>query len=130
MQKQTIELKESITNSVIEKMEEKLKPVIEENKNLKEREESTSGLIQEATEIFNKDININIEDYEINTIYRIEDYTKEVLEKRKLLQTRLKEERMKGNFAYLKYDKLVVENNITKEKEKEKYPHRRKQHPS
>ncbi|GBP85483.1 Putative uncharacterized transposon-derived protein F52C9.6 [Eumeta japonica] len=35
MQKQTIELKESITNSVIEKMEEKLKPVIEENKNLK-----------------------------------------------------------------------------------------------
>ncbi|GBP03547.1 Retrovirus-related Pol polyprotein from type-2 retrotransposable element R2DM; Endonuclease [Eumeta japonica] len=147
MQKQTIELKESITNSVIEKMEEKLKPVIEENKNLKvkitkleneieylkrdkkqnniivfgleEREESTSGLIQEATEIFNKDININIEDYEINTIYRIEDYTKEVLEKRKLLQTRLKEEIMKGNFAYLKYDKLVVkENNITKEKRK------------
>ncbi|GBP07884.1 hypothetical protein EVAR_78051_1 [Eumeta japonica] len=88
---------------------------------LEEREESTSGLIQEATEIFNKDININIEDYEINTIYRIEDYTKEVLEKRKLLQTRLKEERMKGNFAYLKYDKLVVkDNNITKEKGKRK----------
>ncbi|GBP12045.1 Putative uncharacterized transposon-derived protein F52C9.6 [Eumeta japonica] len=63
-------------------------------------------------------------------IYITEDYTKEVLEKRKLLQTRLKEERMKGNFAYLKYDKLVVkENNITKEK-KEKYPHRRKQHPN
>ncbi|CAK1546536.1 unnamed protein product [Leptosia nina] len=55
----------------------------------------------------------------LKDIYITEDYTKEVLEKRKLLQTRLKEERMKGNFAYLKYDKLVVkENNTTKEKRK------------
>ncbi|XP_026488654.1 uncharacterized protein LOC113404903 [Vanessa tameamea] len=185
MQKQTVELKESITNSIMEKMEEKIKPIIEENKDLKikinkleneieylkrdkkqnniiifglkEEEEHTSGLIQKVKKIFNKDININVEAFEINNIYRIgkrspgvkprpvllsfvnawkkneimkvrknlkdiyvtEDYTKEVLEKRKLLQTRLNEERNKGNFAYLKYDKLVVkENNTTKEKRK------------
>lgn len=185
MQKQTVELKESITNSIMEKMDEKIKPIIAENKDLKikltnlekeieylkrdkkqnniiifglkEEEESTSGLIQEAKKIFNNDLNINIGDFEINNIYRIgkkspdgkprpvlfsfvnswkknelmkvrknlkdiyitEDYSKEVLEKRKMLQTKLKEERMKGNFAYLKYDKLVVkENNATNDKRK------------
>lgn len=185
MQKQTVELKESITNSIMEKMEEKLKSIIEENKDLKikinkleneieylkrdkkqnnivifglkEGEESTSGLIQEAKKIFLRDIKINIEAFEINNIFRIgkrnpgvkprpvllsfvnawkknevmkvrkdlkdiyitEDYTKEVLEKRKLLQNRLNEERTKGNIAYLKYDKLVVkEINTNKEKRK------------
>lgn len=185
MQKQTVELKESITNSIMEKMEEKIKPIVEENKNLKiklvnlekemeylkrdkkrnniiifglkEEEESTSGLLLEANNIFNKDLNINIEVFEINNIHRIgkkspdgkprpvllsfvnswmknevmknrknlkeiyitEDYSKEVLEKRKMLQTKLKEERMKGNLAYLKYDKLIVkENNTTNDKRK------------
>lgn len=186
MQKQTVELKESITKSIMEKMDEKIKPILAENKDLKikiinlekemeyfkkdkkqnniiifglkEEEQSTSGLIQEVKEIFNKYLNINIRDFEINNIYRIgkkspdgkprpvllsfvnswkknevmkvrknlkdniyitEDYSKEVLEKRKMLQTKLKEERMKGNFAYIKYDKLVVkENNTTNEKRK------------
>lgn len=179
MQKQTTELKESITNSIMEKMDEKLKSIITENKVLKEKilslekevdylkrdkkqnnviifglgeeEESTSGLIQVVKEIFNKDLHINIGDFEINKIYRIgkkssdgkprpillsfvnfwkknevmkvrknlkdiyitEDYSKEVLEKRKMLQTKLKEERMKGNFAYIKYDKLVVKETDT-----------------
>ena len=36
-----------------------------------------------------------------------------------MLQTKLKEERMKGNFAYLKHDKLIVkENNTSNEKRK------------
>ncbi|VVC96790.1 unnamed protein product [Leptidea sinapis] len=34
MQKQTVELKESITNSIMEKMDEKLKPILAENKDL------------------------------------------------------------------------------------------------
>ncbi|XP_075970122.1 uncharacterized protein LOC142987659 [Anticarsia gemmatalis] len=185
MQKQTLELKESITNSVMEKMDEKIKPIIAENKDLKEKvislekeieymkrdkkknniiifglqeeEESTTGLIEVVKNIFNKDLNINIGDFEINQIFRIgkkspgrkprpvllslvnswkkteilrvrknlkdiyitEDYSKEVLEKRKMLQTKLKEERIKGNFAYLRYDKLVVkENNASNEKRK------------
>ena len=185
MQNQTAELKESITNSVMEKINEKIKPIIAENKNLKEKimslekemeylkrdkkqnniiifglreeEDSPSGLIQAAKNIFNKDLSINIQDSEINKIYRIgkkypdgkprpvllsfvnlwkkneimkvrkklkniyieEDYSKEVLEKRKMLQTKLKEERMKGNFAYLKHDKLIVkENNTSNEKRK------------
>lgn len=37
-----------------------------------------------------------------------EDYPKEILDKRKQLQPQLEEERMKGNIAYLKYDKLIV----------------------
>ncbi|CAF4752880.1 unnamed protein product [Pieris macdunnoughi] len=185
MQKQTMELKESITNSVMEKIDEKIKPILAENKDLKEKimnlekeleylkrdkkenniiifglkeeEESTSGLIQVVKKIFNKNLNIKIEDFEINKIYRIgkkspdgkprpvlfsfinswkknevmkvrknlkdiyitEDYSKEVLEKRKMLQIKLKKERMKGNFAYLRYDKLVgKETNSNKEKRK------------
>lgn len=35
MQKQTVELKESITNSIMEKIEGKIKPIIEENRGLK-----------------------------------------------------------------------------------------------
>ncbi|KAJ2937613.1 hypothetical protein O0L34_g12955 [Tuta absoluta] len=41
-------------------------------------------------------------------IYIKEDYSKEVLEKRKNLQLQLAEERKKGNRAYIRYDKLVV----------------------
>ncbi|CAH2101539.1 unnamed protein product [Euphydryas editha] len=35
MQKQTAELKESITNTIMMKMDEKLQPIMEENKDLK-----------------------------------------------------------------------------------------------
>lgn len=186
MQNQTVELKESITKSITDKMEEKLNPIVEENKVLKikveklekeleylkreqrnnniiafgleEKETSTSQLLQKLKEVFKNDLDINIESHEINKIYRIgnknrennkprpvlcsfinnwkkneiiknkknlkeiyvtEDYSKEVLEKRKALQAELVEERKKGNKAYLKYDKLVIkENNINQEKRK------------
>ncbi|CAH2101538.1 unnamed protein product [Euphydryas editha] len=52
-------------------------------------------------------------------MYITEDYSKKVLEKRKMLKTQLQEERKKGNFAYLKYDKLIVrENNKSNDKRK------------
>ncbi|KAJ2937204.1 hypothetical protein O0L34_g19117 [Tuta absoluta] len=41
-------------------------------------------------------------------IYIREDYSKEVLEKRKQLQPIVEEERKKGNRAFIVYDKLVV----------------------
>lgn len=41
-------------------------------------------------------------------IYVKEDYSKDVLEKRKQLQTQVEEERKKGNIAFLKYDKLII----------------------
>lgn len=186
MQKQTIELKESITNNIMEKLDEKLQPIISENRNLKikleklekemeitkrgnkqknivifgvkEDETSTKVLIQKVKEIFKNDLDIQFEDNEINKIHRIgkkssekarpilfsfvnewkknevmkmkkklkdvyitEDYTKEVLEKRKLLQAQLIEERSKGNIAYLKFDELIIKgknDNMNKEKRK------------
>lgn len=52
-------------------------------------------------------------------IYITEDFPKEVLEIRKELQPKLREERAKGNFAYIKYDQLIVkEGNLNKEKRK------------
>ncbi|XP_047537878.1 craniofacial development protein 2-like [Vanessa atalanta] len=55
----------------------------------------------------------------LKEIYITEDYSKEVLQKRKQLQAELVEERKKGNFAYLKYDKLIVkQNNNQQEKRK------------
>lgn len=186
MQSQNAELKDSITNSIMEKMDDKLIPIIEENKNLKtkieklekeidylkraeknnniivfgleENEKSSYELIQKLKETFNQDLNIKIEEYDINKIYRLgnrkrenskprpvlcsfinnwkkteiirskknlktiyiaEDYSKDVLQKRKELQAKLTEERQKGNIAYLKYDKLIVkENNYSQEKRK------------
>ncbi|VVC91630.1 unnamed protein product [Leptidea sinapis] len=44
----------------------------------------------------------------LNGIYVSEDYSKEVLGKRKALQPQLLEERKKGNIAYLKYDKITI----------------------
>lgn len=170
----------------MDRMEEKLNPIVEENKNLKakiaklekeieflkrerrnnniivfgleEKETSTSGLLQAVKENLVSDLNIKIEDYEINKIHRIghknkeinkprpilcsfisnwkkdeiiknkknlkkiyvtEDYSKEVLEKRKELQAELAEERRKGKKAYLRYDKLIVrEDNNNQDKRK------------
>ncbi|KAK9884653.1 hypothetical protein WA026_007497 [Henosepilachna vigintioctopunctata] len=49
----------------------------------------------------------------------MEDYSEEALKKRKELQTKLVEERNKGNIAYLRYDKLIIEeNNTSQEKRK------------
>ncbi|CAH1639102.1 unnamed protein product [Spodoptera littoralis] len=182
---QTAELTESISNTIMCRMEEKLQPIIEENKllkttveklqnevkqlkwekrsknivifGLKEGENSTSELLKKIKEVFQHDARLVIEDCDVNKVHRIgegksndkprpilfsfvshmkkaeilankkklkevyitEDYPKEVLEKRKALLPKLKEERNKGNLAYLKFDKLVVrENNQNKEKRK------------
>lgn len=185
MQKQTADLTESITNNLMERMDEKLNPIIEENKKLKqkisdleteieylkrgkksnniiifgleENEKSTIELYQTVKEIFKGDLNINIEQHEVNQIYRLgknkaqkeprpvlcsfvsawkkdeimknkksfkniyvaEDYTKEVLEKRKALLPQLQEERKKGNTAFLSYDKLVVKEANTDKRKRE-----------
>lgn len=47
-----------------------------------------------------------------------DDFPKEVLEKRKQLLPKLEEERKKGNTAYIKYDKLIIKENNSKEKRK------------
>lgn len=186
MQKQTMELQTSITNKIMEKLDEKLQPIIAENRILNEKvenlekevenlkrikkqnnliifgieedEESNLDLLQKVKKVFKTDLDINLEDYEVNNIYRIgkeiprdkprptlvsfanvwkknevmklkknlkeiyvsKDYTKEVLEKRKMLQPQLIEERKKGNIAYIKYDKIIIKgkNNVNKEKRK------------
>ncbi|CAH0716339.1 unnamed protein product, partial [Brenthis ino] len=186
MQSQTAELKDSITKSIMDKIDDKLIPLVEENKTLKikveklekeidfmkraekknniivfgleEKETSTFELLKEFKEHLKQDLNITIEDYEINKIHRLgtknreikksrpvlcsfvsnwkkneiiknkknlskinisEDYSKEVLEKRKTLQAKLAEEKKKGNIAYLKYDKLIViENKKNQDKRK------------
>lgn len=46
--------------------------------------------------------------FENTPFYIKEDYPKEVIAKRKELQTKLKEERDKGNKAILKYDKIII----------------------
>ncbi|XP_052744425.1 uncharacterized protein LOC112050118 [Bicyclus anynana] len=181
MQNQTVEL----TNKIMDKIDEKLKPVLEENKNLKlkienlekkveylerekksnniiihglrEEEKSTLDLFQSVKKCFFDELQITLEEFEINKIHRIgnningerprptlislvsgwkksdimknkkklkelyitEDFSKETLEKRKALQPKLIEERKKGNFAYIKYDKLVVkEKTVAKDRRK------------
>ncbi|XP_037295310.1 uncharacterized protein LOC119189515 [Manduca sexta] len=174
MQKQTVELTESLTKNLMDRMDEKLNPIIEENEQLKQKvcdlekevkylkrekkgnniiifgleegENSISELFKSVKIILKEDLNINMEQFEINNLYRLgknkvqnkprlvlcsfintwkkdeimknrknlkkiyisEDYSKEVLEKRKALLPLLKEEREKGNIAFLNYDKLVV----------------------
>lgn len=174
------------SNAIMAKMDEKLAPLVEENRNLKikvekieneleylkrgqrennivvfgldEIETSTLDLIQKFKEQLKQDLNINLENFEVNKIHRLghkkpeenkprpilcsfvnnwkkneiiknkknlkkifitEDYSREVLQKRKQLQAELVEERKKGNIAYLKYDRLIVkQNNNPQEKRK------------
>lgn len=179
MKNQNSELTETLTNSILKKIDEKLEPIIVENNNLQskvkkleneiqylkrerkenniiifgleENDNTTQELLQQLKIKFKTDFDLNLEDYEINKIFRIgnknkeggkprpllvsllnnwkkneilknkkkckdlyisEDYSKEVLEKRKSLQMELREERNKGNIAYLKYDKLIVKGKI------------------
>ncbi|XP_068620641.1 uncharacterized protein [Battus philenor] len=53
-------------------------------------------------------------------LYVNKDFPKEVLETRKQLQGQVKEERQKGNIAYINYDKLVVRKTTDKNREKRK----------
>ncbi|XP_045502867.1 uncharacterized protein LOC123699864 [Colias croceus] len=50
----------------------------------------------------------------IKNVYIVEDYPKDILDKRKLLQQQLIEEREKGRYAVIKYDKLIVRDNKNK----------------
>lgn len=99
MKNQNEELKESITRNIMDKMDEKLIPLVEENKNLKiklgklereieylkrsernnniivfgleEMEKSSNELIQNLKKIVYQDLNISIEEYEVNKIHRL-----------------------------------------------------------
>ncbi|KAK9884380.1 hypothetical protein WA026_005336 [Henosepilachna vigintioctopunctata] len=151
-------------------MDEKLIPIVEENKELKirvdtlekeieslkregrsnnivvfgieEKEKSTIELLLELKENIKQDLNIDIVNNEVNKLHSIgkkypesstprpvicsfvnnwrkNEIIKKALKKRKELQTKLVEERNKGNIAYLKCDKLIIkENNTSQEKRK------------
>lgn len=54
----------------------------------------------------------------LDTKYNInEDFPKQILEKRKMLQSELRQLREDGKFAVLKYDKIVIFNNHESQKE-------------
>ncbi|GBP04928.1 hypothetical protein EVAR_3810_1 [Eumeta japonica] len=44
----------------------------------------------------------------LKNVYVSEDYPKEILDTRKKLQVKLEEQRKKGNYAFINYDKLIV----------------------
>ncbi|GBP15296.1 hypothetical protein EVAR_92288_1 [Eumeta japonica] len=99
MKKQTNDLKESITRNIMDRIDEKLTPMIEENEKLKqkignleneieylkkekktnniviygleEREKSILELFQSVKEIFKRDLNLSVEENEVNRLYRL-----------------------------------------------------------
>ncbi|GBP07185.1 hypothetical protein EVAR_92087_1 [Eumeta japonica] len=99
MEKQTNDLKESITRNIMDRIDEKLTPMIEENEKLKqkignleneieylkkekktnniviydleEREKSILELFQSVKEIFKRDLNLSVEENEVNRLYRL-----------------------------------------------------------
>lgn len=99
LSKQTISITESITNTIMEKIEEKLQPIVKENEKLKanvrkleeeveqlkrekknnnlvlfgvkEEEKSFTQLLEKIKKIFKEDLDINIEEREINKMFRL-----------------------------------------------------------
>lgn len=176
IEKQTKSMTEALMKTILVAMEEKIKPLEEDNKKLKSRMdeienkmerfekkakennlilfgmreheelENLNKLQAELVEIFKSDLSLSIEVQDINRIVRIgekkegksrpivikfnrhsarnsilknkkkcregmyitEDYPKSVLEKRKILQEKVQNEYKKGNYAFIRYDKLVV----------------------
>lgn len=174
MEKQTNLITQSITDTLMRTIDDKIQPIIEENKYLKIEVETMNRKIKyledanrknniilhgvEETEnnheeLFNiiktvwQETNINLEKSELNKYHRLgrkqdgrknrpilisfmsnqkkvevlknktkmpqhtyltEDFSKETLEMRKNLQQQLKQEKEKGNNAYIKNNKLIV----------------------
>lgn len=183
LEKQTTIITEAVTANIMRSIDEKIKPLVEENKMLQleveilnsrinrledtnrknniiihgveETETNFAGLFGIVGEILGK-ICVRVENYDINKIYRLgkqstgkirpimislttynkkieilkgktrmpvnthitEDFSKETLQKRKELQGQLREEREKGNQAFIKNNKVIVKQ--TKETEKRK----------
>lgn len=173
LEKQAEVITHSVTENVMEALEDKMKPIIEENYILKnkvleleqklkaaDRDKRKNNLVFFGLEEKGKsegelvdyikdlvvDMGVHLDSREISNVYRIgkqsemknrpvvvsittlwkkhlilknkrnlptginvkEDYSKEILEKRKQLQPQVEEEKKKGNIAYLHYDKLIV----------------------
>lgn len=53
-------------------------------------------------------------------VYVKEDYSKEILEKRKQLQVQVEEERKKGNIAFLRHDKIIIKGSMAVNRDKRK----------
>ncbi|XP_022823317.1 uncharacterized protein LOC111354205 [Spodoptera litura] len=105
MQQQSVEITETITNSIMSRMDDKLMPILEENKFLKqkietqekeieylkrekrnnniiifgvdEKEGTAMELINSIKNILKRDVNIDMDENAINKIYRLGKITKE-----------------------------------------------------
>lgn len=174
LDKQTATITEKVTNTIMRSIDDKIKPIIEENKCLKMHVETliikvrnledkyrrnnlilhgikeTENNYQDLFNIIKKiiqNMGITIDTYEISTYHRIgrkqdetrvrpilisftsykkkieilknknkmteqtyitEDFSKETLEIRKSLQEKLKQEKAKGNEAFIRNNRIVI----------------------
>lgn len=184
LEKQTTTITQNITNTLMRTIDDKIQPLLEENKQLKSEVQTLNREMNHLketnrknniilhgvketennyTELFNiimdilQNLNVKIEKFEINKFFRLgrkqdgskirpilvslisyqrkaeimknkakmplktfltEDFSKETLELRKNLQQQLKEEREKGNEAFIKNNKLIVRGKPEAEKRK------------
>lgn len=185
LNQQTLAITASVTKSVMEALDEKIKTLTEENHVLKTK---VTNLEQKLTNIDNEkrknnliffgieengktecelvdyikeliiDAGVQINSQEINNVYRIgrptnnknrpvvvsfttlwkkhtimknkaglptgtyikEDFSKEILEQRKQLQSLVDEERKKGKIAFLKYNKIIIKTPSQQDKNRDK----------
>ncbi|CAF4889161.1 unnamed protein product [Pieris macdunnoughi] len=100
LNQQTLTITSAVTTNVMEAINNKMDSIIQENKKLK----------TQITKLKQKLDQMEIDKRKClpSGIYVKEDYSKHIIETRKQLQPKVEEERNKGNFAYIKYDKLIV----------------------
>lgn len=184
LEKQTTTITQNITDTLMQTIDTKIQPLLEENKQLKSEVQTLNRKVKyleemnkknniilhgvketetNHTELLNiiKDtlqkINIKIQNFEIDKYYRLgkkqdnskirpiliaftsyqtkvevmknktklphktfltDDLSKETLQLRKILQQQLKEEREKGNEAFIKHNKLIIKGKPEVEKRK------------
>ncbi|KAH9639574.1 hypothetical protein HF086_005573 [Spodoptera exigua] len=78
MQSQTTELKQSITKSIMDKIDEKLIPLVEENKNLKNKVEKLEKEVEvmKRAEKKNNIVVFGLEEKEISTLELLKEFKK------------------------------------------------------
>lgn len=184
LEKQTTVITQNITDTLMHSLDDKIQPILEENRKLKEEVETLNRKMKHLDDINRKNnillhgvketektyeelyatikntifenIKVNIEKFEINRYHRLgqkqdgktrpilitftsqqkkieilknkkqmpqniyitEDFSKETIEARKILQLKLKQEQERGNVAFIKNNRLIIKEKSEAEKRK------------
>ncbi|CAH2092204.1 unnamed protein product [Euphydryas editha] len=122
--KQTNILTENFSKCMKTTLEDKLNPIMEENKKLKNEGKRESKkrrpVMIKLTLAWRRLAILQNNKHFTENIYATEDFPKDILQIRNELKQKQQEEIKKGNLAFIRYDKLIIKERTNQKKGHEK----------